>query len=198
MLVDIQKLTDILAIDADGRFSPEDRAAAIELALFRYSSDRPRAACETVEFDGSAFLSMPDGWQKDFSRVLEIKTECGKRVPFETVPSLSGEKILLSGDVRTGDVLTVWFTQRHVATEQRTPFRPPTAKLLRTGRRRSCWTAWRRDTRAPSIRRFRRTAWNTVQKRTTITRRRRLAANSTATTWDWTTKETRRRERRSS
>ena len=107
MLADIQKLTDILAIDADGRFSPEDRAAAIELALFRYSSDRPRAACETVEFDGSAFLSMPDGWQKDFSRVLEIKTECGKRVPFETVPSLSGEKILLSGDVRTGDVLTV-------------------------------------------------------------------------------------------
>lgn len=117
MLADIQKLTDILAIDADGRFSPEDRAAAIELALFRYSSDRPRAACETVEFDGSAFLSMPDGWQKDFSRVLEIKTECGKRVPFETVPSLSGEKILLSGDVHTGDVLTVWFTQRHIATE---------------------------------------------------------------------------------
>ena len=110
-------MTDILAIDADGRLSPEDRAAAIELALFRYSSDRPRAACETVEFDGSAFLSMPDGWQKDFSRVLEIKTECGKRVPFETVPSLSGEKILLSGDVRTGDVLTVWFTQRHIATE---------------------------------------------------------------------------------
>ena len=117
MLADIQKLTDILAIDADGRFSPEDRAAAIELALFRYSSDRPRAACETVEFDGSAFLSMPDGWQKDFSRVLEIKTECGKRVPFETVPSLSGEKILLSGDVHTGDVVTVWFTQRHIATE---------------------------------------------------------------------------------
>lgn len=117
MLADIQKLTDILAIDADGRFSPEDRAAAIELALFRYSSDKPRAACETVEFDGSAFLSMPDGWQKDFSRVLEIKTECGKRVPFETVPSLSGEKILLSGDVHTGDILTVWFTQRHVATE---------------------------------------------------------------------------------
>ncbi len=117
MLADIQKLTDILAIAADGRFSPEDRAAAIELALFRYSSDRPRAACATVEFDGSAFLSMPDGWQKDFSRVLEIKTECGKRVPFETVPSLSGEKILLSGDVHTGDVLTVWFTQRHIATE---------------------------------------------------------------------------------
>lgn len=117
MLADIQKLTDILAIDADGRFSPEDRAAAIELALFRYSSDRPRAACETVVFDGTAFLSMPDGWQKDFSRVLEIKTECGKRVPFETVPSLSGEKILLSGDVHTGDILTVWFTQRHVATE---------------------------------------------------------------------------------
>ena len=117
MLADIQKLTDILAIDADGRFSQEDRAAAIELALFRYSSDRPRAACETVEFDGSALLSMPDGWQKDFSRVLEIKTECGKRVPFETVPSLSGEKILLSGDVHTGDILTVWFTQRHIATE---------------------------------------------------------------------------------
>lgn len=117
MLADIQKLTDILAIDADGRFSPEDRAAAIELALFRYSSDRPRAACETVVFNGSAFLSMPDGWQKGFSRVLEIKTECGKRVPFETVPSLSGEKILLSGDVHTGDVLTVWFTQRHIATE---------------------------------------------------------------------------------
>lgn len=116
MLADIQKLTDILAIDADGRFSQEDRAAAIDLALFRYSSDRPRTACETVVFDGSAFLSMPDGWQKDFSRVLDIKTDSG-RVPFETVPSLSGEKILLSGDVRMGDVLTVWFTQRHVATE---------------------------------------------------------------------------------
>lgn len=116
MLADIQKLTDILAIDADGRFSQEDRAAAIELALFRYSSDRPRTACETVVFDGSAFLSMPADWQKDFSRVLEIKTDSG-RVPFETVPSLSGEKILLSGDVRKGDVLTVWFTQRHIATE---------------------------------------------------------------------------------
>ena len=116
MLADIQKLTDILAIDADVRFSQEDRAAAIDLALFRYSSDRPRTACETVVFDGSAFLSMPDGWQKDFSHVLDIKTDSG-RVPFETVPSLSGEKILLSGDVRMGDVLTVWFTQRHVATE---------------------------------------------------------------------------------
>ena len=50
MKADIQKLTDILAIDAEGRFSDEDRAAAIELALFRYSSDRPRIAKETVEF----------------------------------------------------------------------------------------------------------------------------------------------------
>ena len=57
MKADIQKLTDILAIDAEGRFSDEDRAAAIELALFRYSSDRPRIAKETAEFKGLHVLT---------------------------------------------------------------------------------------------------------------------------------------------
>lgn len=113
MKADIQKLTDILAIDAEGRFSDEDRAAAIELALFRYSSDRPRIAKETAEFKGLPVLSLPQDWQADFSRVLDIRTDDGARVDFD----VSRENIVINGFVKSGDKIVITYTLPHVLTE---------------------------------------------------------------------------------
>ncbi len=113
MKADIQKLTDILAIDAEDRFSDEDRAAAIELALFRYSSDRPRIAKETAEFKGLPVLSLPQDWQADFSRVLDIRTDGGARVDFD----VSGEKIVINGFVKAGEKIVITYTLPHILTE---------------------------------------------------------------------------------
>lgn len=114
MLADIQKLTDVLAIDASGQITAEDRAAAIELALFRYSSDRPRIVSEIRQLDGSTVLTVPADWHEGFSRVLEISRQSGGRIAFEVRKTLSGEKIILTSFVKNGETAVISYTLPHI------------------------------------------------------------------------------------
>lgn len=137
-------------------------------------------------------MSLPQDWQADFSRVLDIRTDDGARVDFD----VSRENIVINGFVKPGDKIVITYTLPHVLTETQDTIPFVDREAVANWAAAFCWTAWPRDMRGQSPRQFLRTVSNMAQRRTITMRRPRRAASFTAITWDWTTNETPRREQR--
>lgn len=122
MLKDYQILTDVLVADASGRITPEMRDAAVNLALLRYSADRPRVKLYEIIHDGGLFVGLPEEWTDGISRVLAVEYPAGRippeRIAAETVKTLSGDKILLKSSVPGGAGMILTCTVPHVLAQE--------------------------------------------------------------------------------
>lgn len=72
-LADFQELIDDLARDPSGAVSDQARDRALDLAVVKYSSDKPRAVKDDVQGDGSALVAMPATFDPDFGAVLDVE-----------------------------------------------------------------------------------------------------------------------------
>lgn len=113
-----------MAPDEGARLGPDDTQNALDLAVLRYSSDRPRLEAQDVTSPDGITVPLPTDWNADFSRVeaLEIPDSMPpyvlprdswqpRRVPGKNV-------LLLVRPVTPGDALRVLYTLPHVLTAE--------------------------------------------------------------------------------
>lgn len=119
-LADFQALVDGMVRDTSGEILEADRDAAIELAVLRYSLDRPDLAVEDVTAAAGRFQDLPAGWQSGFSSVRDIEVPPEADPPsylaagawaIEAVPS--GVRLRLADGLAADDTLRIRYTVRH-------------------------------------------------------------------------------------
>lgn len=115
-LADYQSLVDNLVRDDSGEIAVADRDQAIDLAVTRYSTDRPRTAAEAVTSAGGSILDLPAGWESDFSRLTAVKIPSGDEetpIGAEVEQVLAGLRIRLESGLAAGADAHVYFTIAH-------------------------------------------------------------------------------------
>lgn len=120
-LDDFQQLVSDLIRDDDNRIVREDRTEAINLAVSRYSKDRPLKEVEDVAASGGNYQDIPSKWQDGFSQLQSIEYPVGEVPPsflqsghWVMYQSVSGPQIVLSASVTAGDTLRMTYTRMHV------------------------------------------------------------------------------------
>lgn len=121
-LADFETLVDAMVRDT-AEIVPADRDRAIQLAVERYSKDRPRSAVEDIPSAGGLRLALPAAWEDDFSDLRALEHPIGNDPPdllkdWSLYQTPTGFEIRLdSYDVaalQPGDEVRVTFTIKHV------------------------------------------------------------------------------------
>lgn len=98
------------------------RDRAIDGAIKRYSLDRPRIVVVAASAEGGAFLTLPDGWDPVFSRVVSVECPPGK-VPATFIDGAelrqtpTGTVIALPDALVAGTAYWLHHTTRHLVDE---------------------------------------------------------------------------------
>jgi hypothetical protein len=121
MLSDYQTLVNrLVRADADD-ITAEDIDAAIELAVVRYSQDRPRTVVSEVTFSGSLLVELPDAWDDNFSELLGVGPASEvigtQNIPAILADTVNGRRIQLYRSLAIGSALLVSHTRRHAVTD---------------------------------------------------------------------------------
>lgn len=74
---DFQTLVTDLVRDTESRISNAQRDSAIDLAVQRYSVDRPATKKVDVAAAGGNVLAVPAGWDPDFSSLISVESPIG-------------------------------------------------------------------------------------------------------------------------
>lgn len=100
--------------------SPADRDAAIQVAVLRYSQDRPLLRVADVVSAGGYVLPLPAGWVPGESALLSVETPVGSRPPallvsgaFAVQVTPSGEEIVLAAALDAGAAARLAFEGPH-------------------------------------------------------------------------------------
>lgn len=114
-LADYQTLVDGFARDGSGNLAETDRNAAIELAVIRYSADRPRKPVVGLISPGTAIVDLPETWEQGFSELVEVARSTGTEGPIAAavVDTLTGPKLRLCDTVPEGQLILVQHTALH-------------------------------------------------------------------------------------
>ncbi len=121
MRQDYQDLVADLVRDTDSILSADQSDRALDLAISRYSEDKP---LETVEdliasADGTR-IALPSAYVHGYSRILSVEYPVGETVPViikaRVYVSPAGALMDLSTSVSTGDTLRITYTIRHTVT----------------------------------------------------------------------------------
>lgn len=80
-LIDYQNLVTKLAPDDAGHLDVDDRDNAIAVALARYSKDKPRGVVEDVAALGGYYLPLPQAWDDELSKVIQLEYPLGNMPP---------------------------------------------------------------------------------------------------------------------
>lgn len=119
-LADYQTLVTALIRDDTGRIANADRDEAIARAVARYSKDRPREKIEDLAAPGGNRLTLPVGWQADFSTLLAIEYPIGQtpavvieqdRYGIYSTPT--GDEIKILDAINAADQVRMTYTIRH-------------------------------------------------------------------------------------
>lgn len=116
-LVDFQDLVTSLVRDDSGEIAVADRDRAIDLAVIRYSTDRPQTVIEAVVSAGGVLLNLPASWDPDFSRLVKMEIPDGDNptpISGETEQVLAGVQIRLDGSLAAAESVHIHFTQAHL------------------------------------------------------------------------------------
>lgn len=143
MLADYQQIVMNLARDDGGKVSSLQRDEAIDLAVKRYSQDRPREKVEDITPASAHLLPLPDAWEAEFSALVALEHPIGEHPPswipaekteFYRTPSALQIRVI-AGVTVAADSVRATYTVRHVVspTEDTIPVhhREPVA----------CWAA---------------------------------------------------------
>lgn len=124
LLAGFQSLVDDLVRDRDQVISTEERDAAIEAAVARYSVDAPRVRVDDVtSVAGGQRLDVPAGWIDGLSELRALEHPIG-HIPTSTIgleaASLylgpSGVEIVLLISLLPGDIVRITYTGAHTLT----------------------------------------------------------------------------------
>lgn len=120
-LADYQSLVTALTRDDTGKITAADRDAAIQEAVKRYGKDRPRLKKQDLSADAPNILSLPSGWEANFSAVRSIEYPVGNVPPtfldqdrYAIYNDTAADKLLLLDAVNVGATLRVEYTSAHV------------------------------------------------------------------------------------
>lgn len=117
MRADLLGLMEALVRDESSRLRAEDKAAALDLAISRYSSDRPRHVVDDVVSAGGDTLPLPDGWESE-SELVSIEYPIGNRPPSlldASIYTTPADRHLRLGDALPfGVSARCTFTARHI------------------------------------------------------------------------------------
>lgn len=117
MHADLLGLMEALVRDESSRLRAEDKAAALDLAISRYSSDRPRHVVDDVVSAGGDTLPLPDGWESE-SELVSIEYPIGNRPPSlldASIYTTPADRLLRLGDALPfGVSARCTFTARHI------------------------------------------------------------------------------------
>lgn len=115
----ITLVTDLVRDDA-GKASPDQIAAAIGLAVERYSLDRPVEKVEDLANVAGMLLALPAGWEGDFSALRSIEYPLGQVPPaiisadrWALYRDTDGLRIMLIDALPVGSTVRVTYTTRH-------------------------------------------------------------------------------------
>lgn len=116
-----QPLVTRLVRDDASRITEEDRDNAIELALRRYSQDRPQTKVEDVVSDGTTLLDLPASWEAGFSQLASLEYPIGNNPPtllsgWQLYLSPSAAQIMLVSAPTSGASVRATYTIRQVLT----------------------------------------------------------------------------------
>jgi hypothetical protein len=117
--LDYQTLVDGLIRDESGAVSVSDRDQAINLAVVRYSTDRPRSQIEAIVATGN-LIDLPEDWEMDFSALQAIwLPDVNGRIPLEgrLENTLAGMRIRLTDSLATDTEVHVEYSILHEVTE---------------------------------------------------------------------------------
>ncbi len=141
-LADYQSLVDDLVRDDTGRIVTADRDEAIARAVARYGKDRPRVKVEDVVAPGGNYLSLPAGWQADFSSLQSIEYPVGDRPAtlleqdgYALYQTPSTSEIHLDSAINAGRSVRVSYTIRHAVDGTGDTIRAEDREAV------SCWAA---------------------------------------------------------
>jgi hypothetical protein len=81
MLSDYQTLVTELVRDDAGKIAAAEKDRAIDLAVKRYSKDRPRLKVEDLTPESANVLPLPAGWETDFSELRSLEYPIGNVPP---------------------------------------------------------------------------------------------------------------------
>lgn len=120
MLADLKKLVDGFVRDESQRLSRTDKEIAIQLAVLRYSTDRPRRKVEDVFSGGGDVLPLPSAWQ-DGSRILSVEYPIGADpacfIPAGIYVTPDGDQLKIADYLSPGVEARVTFTVTHVVSD---------------------------------------------------------------------------------
>lgn len=80
-LLDFQNYVDYLVSDKKPQLDTTKRDEFIQQAVSQYSNRRPQVITETITGDGNAYLSLPSGFDENFSTILGIEYPLDQQPP---------------------------------------------------------------------------------------------------------------------
>ncbi|MBL3601296.1 MAG: hypothetical protein JMN25_15765 [gamma proteobacterium endosymbiont of Lamellibrachia anaximandri] len=118
MRIQYQKLVERLVRDDEDRLSPDDIDVAIDMAVTRYSKDRPNIKVQDVAAPGGQRLNLPDTWVPGFSDIQAIEYPIGE-LPVSELESWqiylapAGEEVLIADSIDAAAQVRFRFTVFH-------------------------------------------------------------------------------------
>lgn len=127
-LSEFQRAVERLVKDGAEILTTPDYDFHVSEALKRYSKAKPRRVVADIAGDGSYDYDMPDPYDPDFGRVLEVEWPAGRREPsivdaldWRLYRSPTGMKLRFRADTpAAGTTIRVTFTALHTVTESTT------------------------------------------------------------------------------
>jgi len=116
-LADIQTLVSNLIRDYSDEIANADRDQAIDLAVARYSSDKPRSLIEAVQGVGTDLLPLPTGWEDGFSNLRITAIEGRAEIASRVEQTLTGYKIRTGSTISGSTEVLISFTASHLLSE---------------------------------------------------------------------------------
>lgn len=118
MLSDYQTLVErLVRADADD-IASLDVLDAINLAVTRYSKDRPRAVVEDISAPGGQLLNLPAAWVAGFSDIQSLEYPIGEVPPngieaWDIYQGPDAEMIMIGDTLDAGEAVRVGYTVFH-------------------------------------------------------------------------------------
>ncbi|MEW8049308.1 MAG: hypothetical protein AB2792_01965 [Candidatus Thiodiazotropha sp.] len=118
MKLDYQKLVERLVRDDEDKLTSDDIDTAIDMAVTRYSKDRPKSDVQDVAAPGGQRIDLPSNWVAGFSDIQSIEYPIGN-IPvselenWETYLAPDGEEVLLQASIEAGESVRFTFTIFH-------------------------------------------------------------------------------------
>lgn len=120
-LADFQNLIDDFVRDDVSKITTTDRDEAMQLAVSRYSKDRPQTKVEDLVSPGGQLLDLPPAWETNFSKLNLLETPIGNVPPtliaddhISLYQTPTGEVFQLAYSLATSAAVRANYTIKHV------------------------------------------------------------------------------------